>query len=43
MKGFEKWYNDFVKKDPKKNFWYVLMKPFMKIAWKAAIKTTGDK
>ena len=40
---FEKWFNVFKNEDPEKNLWYVLMKPFMKIAWEAAIKTIGGK
>jgi len=40
MKEFKKWFGKYKKDDPKHkdNFWYVLMKPFMEIAWKAAVK-----
>ena len=40
MKAFEKWFDNWKKEDPKhrNNFWYVLLKPFMKMAWRASLE-----
>jgi len=40
MKEFEKWFTNWKKEDleHRDNFWYVLMKPFMKVAWRAALE-----
>lgn len=40
MKAFEEWFDKWKKEDPehRDNFWYFLMKPFMKIAYKAALE-----
>ena len=43
MKEFDTWFTNFKNQDKEKNLWYVLMKPFMETAWKAALEWSIDR